>query len=130
MFTKEALKGMTNAALVVEHNKFSPETVLKGWKGKKEDLIKKVMDAEKKARPQPVNRPTRTIREAAEDLLLKVLAEKDGRKIGYTYEEILDLIMKEFGSSTTVACLRWYAVHLNKDPKVRMPLRPRKRVER
>lgn len=72
----------------------------------------------------------RTIREASEELLLETVRvdERTGRNIGYPYAEILSKVHEEFpGCATTVKCLRWYAVHLNRDPEVRMPFRPRKR---
>lgn len=72
----------------------------------------------------------RTIREASEGLLLETVRkdERTGRSIGRPYLEILGRIKEEFPEcETTVKCLRWYAVHLNRDPDIRMPFRPRKR---
>jgi len=42
---------------------------------------------------------------------------KDGRySVGHTYAHILDVLAEEFPeSSTSVACLRWYVVHIRDD---------------
>lgn len=44
------------------------------------------------------------------------MTDVDGRSIGLKYKEVLDIIHKEFPeASTSVACLRWYVVHLRMD---------------
>lgn len=42
---------------------------------------------------------------------------KDGRyTVGHTYQHILDVLAAEFPeASTSVACLRWYVVHMRSD---------------
>ena len=41
------------------------------------------------------------------------------------------LLREQFpDANTTVKCLRWYATHLNKDTNVKMPIRPRKKIEK
>jgi hypothetical protein len=42
---------------------------------------------------------------------------KDGKwSVGHTYQHILDVLAAEFPeASTTVACLRWYVVHIRDD---------------
>ncbi len=66
----------------------------------------------------------RTIRERSHELLLdKVRGEdgalqlKDGQyTIGLTYQQILERLAAEFPeASTSVACLRWYNVHMKGD---------------
>jgi hypothetical protein len=43
---------------------------------------------------------------------------KDGRTLGLTYTEILQILAREFPeASTTVACLRWYVVHIRGDAR-------------
>ncbi len=72
--------------------------------------------------------PTRTIRAASLDLLCRVAYhedktkksaddnridgdDKNARSVGLAYDEIIRAVQDEFpGCSTTVACLRWYAV--------------------
>ena len=44
------------------------------------------------------------------------MTDVDGRSIGLKYKEVLDIIHEEFPeASTSVACLRWYVVHLRMD---------------
>jgi hypothetical protein len=66
----------------------------------------------------------RTVRRRALELLeARVKGENglpmtdvDGRSIGLKYKEVLDIIHGEFPeASTSVACLRWYVVHLRMD---------------
>lgn len=54
------------------------------------------------------------IRVVAEQLLLEVVThDEDKRPYGHSYDEILNRIHAQFeGAKTTVACLRWYAVHM------------------
>lgn len=66
------------------------------------------------------------IRVVAEQLLLEVVAhDEDKRPYGRSYEEILNRIHSQFeGAKTTVACLRWYAVHMRERGE-KVPNRPR-----
>lgn len=44
------------------------------------------------------------------------MTDEDGRSIGLKYKEVLGIIQQEFPeASTSVACLRWYVVHLRMD---------------
>lgn len=44
------------------------------------------------------------------------MTDDDGRSIGLKYDEVLKIIQGEFPeASTSVACLRWYVVHLRMD---------------
>jgi hypothetical protein len=44
------------------------------------------------------------------------MRDEDGRSVGLKYIEVLDIIRAEFPeASTSVACLRWYIVHLKID---------------
>jgi DNA-binding protein HU-beta len=66
------------------------------------------------------------IRVVAEQLLLEVVThDEDKRPYGHSYEEILNRIRAQFeGAKTTVACLRWYAVHMRERGE-KVPNRPR-----
>ena len=66
------------------------------------------------------------IRSVAEGLLLEVVThDEEKRPFGHPYEHILDRIREQFdGAKTTVACLRWYAVHMRERGE-RVPFRPR-----
>lgn len=66
------------------------------------------------------------IRVVAEQLLLEVTTyDEDNRPYGHPYEEILKRIHMQFdGAKTTVACLRWYAVHMRERGE-KVPNRPR-----
>ena len=66
----------------------------------------------------------RTIRRRALELLEaqikgpdgKPMTDVDGRSVGLKYMEVLNVIQEEFPeASTSVACLRWYVVHLRMD---------------
>lgn len=67
----------------------------------------------------------RTVRRRALELLEqrikdpatgKPMTDEDGRTIGLKYREVLEIIQSEFPeASTSVACLRWYVVHLRMD---------------
>ena len=65
-------------------------------------------------------------RVVAEQLLLEVVPhDEDKRPYGHSYEEILNRIRAQFeGAKTTVACLRWYAVHMRERGE-KVPNRPR-----
>lgn len=66
------------------------------------------------------------IRVEAEKLLLVVEGkDPDGRPLGIPYDRMLATILKKFPeANTTVACLRWYAVHMRGRGE-RVPNRPR-----
>lgn len=66
------------------------------------------------------------IRVVAEQLLLEVVThDEDKRPYGHSYDEILNRIHAQFeGAKTTVACLRWYAVHMRERGE-KVPNRPR-----
>lgn len=66
----------------------------------------------------------RTVRRRALELLEQrikgpdglPMTDEDGRSIGLKYKEVLGIIQQEFPeASTSVACLRWYVVHLRMD---------------
>ncbi len=66
----------------------------------------------------------RTVRRRALELLEmrikgpdgRPMTDEDGRSIGLKYREVLEIIQAEFPeASTSVACLRWYVVHLRMD---------------
>ena len=66
----------------------------------------------------------RTVRRRALELLEmrikgpdgRPMTDEDGRSIGLKYKEVLGIIHEEFPeASTSVACLRWYVVHLRMD---------------
>lgn len=69
------------------------------------------------------------IRSVAEGLLLEVVThDEEKRPFGHPYEYILDRIREQFdGAKTTVACLRWYAVHMRERGE-HVPFRPRPRA--
>lgn len=75
---------------------------------------------EKKKKKGPI------IRAEAEKLLLKVVSyDEEKRPFGMPYEDILVELAKIFpGAKTTVACLRWYAVHMRERGE-KVPARPR-----
>lgn len=66
------------------------------------------------------------IRVVAEQLLLEVVTyDEDKRPYGHSYETILNRIHEQFPEGkTSVACLRWYAVHMRERGE-RVPNRPR-----
>jgi len=66
------------------------------------------------------------IRVVAEALLLEVIThDEDGRPYGHPYDVILNKIHEQFPESkTSVACLRWYAVHMRERDE-RVPNRRR-----
>ncbi len=74
-----------------------------------------------------------SIRAVAEEMLLEVVGlDENKRKVGVPYEDIIAKIKAQFPEAkTTVACLRWYAVHM-RERDVLPPNRPRatpKKVE-
>lgn len=70
------------------------------------------------------------IRKVAEAMLLEVVShDEDKRPMGHPYEDVLKSIHQQFqGAKTTVACLRWYAVHMRERGE-RVPYRPRAKKE-
>ncbi len=79
---------------------------------------------EKKAKEKKEKGPV--IRAVAEAMLLKVVSVDDEKRpYGMPYEDILVELRKQFeGCKTTVACLRWYAVHMRERGE-KVPARPR-----
>lgn len=66
----------------------------------------------------------RHIKARSHELLLEHVRGEDGEKVlregkyttGHTYQHILDVLAAEFPeASTSVACLRWYVVHMRSD---------------
>lgn len=66
----------------------------------------------------------RTVRRRALELLEmrikgpdgRPMTDADGRSVGLKYIEVLGIIREEFPeASTSIACLRWYVVHLRMD---------------
>ena len=54
-----------------------------------------------------------------------VSIDENKRNVGIGYEEIIGTIKAKFPEAkTTVACLRWYAVHM-RERDIRVPNRPR-----
>lgn len=95
----------------------------------------KAMAEAKKAEEKPKKEPKAkkepkvkgpVIRHEAEKLLMHVeYRDEEGRPYGLSYEGILNRIKEQFeGAKTTVACLRWYAVHMRERGQ-RVPHRPR-----
>lgn len=75
---------------------------------------------------KPVKEKGPVIRTVAEPLLLQVVGKDDhGRDVGRTYASILEELHEQFPEAqTTVACLRWYAVHM-RARNLKVPNRPR-----
>lgn len=80
------------------------------------------------------HRLKRHIRPRAEALLQEVVStNEEGRTVGYSYADVLDILAREFPEcSTSAAALRWYVVHLWSEadeeglPRPKMPqIRPR-----
>lgn len=100
-------------------------------------LLKQMDEAkQKKDKPKAEPKPKKekkekkakgpVIRVVAEALLLEVThKDEDGRPYGHAYDTILERIREQFdGAKTTVACLRWYAVHMRERGE-KVPNRPR-----
>lgn len=98
-------------------------------------LLKQMQDAKDKKdakppkakkEPKPKKEKGPVIRVVAEGLLLEVThKDEDGRPYGHAYETVLERIREQFdGAKTTVACLRWYAVHMRERGE-KVPNRPR-----
>lgn len=120
------LSEMTIKDLVALHNQQPGAEQLTSWKGKKDLLVEKVKEAIKKGRG------TVTIKSVSVDLLMATdFIDNDGRAVGFSYDHILEKVLEQFpDANTTVKCLRWYATHLNKDTNVKMPIRPRKKIDK
>ncbi len=130
---------MMNTALVERHNVLAAlleRNPLRNWKGKKSVLIDRIkaMDVEvaNMVFPEEDEKPARTIRSAAVELLCHVDHYEDrdkpsgpdnvvagdykgARSVGLPYDRIIALVKEEFSAvkcETTVACLRWYAVKI------------------
>jgi transcriptional regulator len=89
--------------------------------------VEKLKAEEKpKAEAKPKKEKGESIRAFAECLLMEVVSkDKDGRKVGHSYATILEKIKERYeGAKTSVACLRWYAVHMREAGKM-PPTRPR-----
>lgn len=139
----EQLTHLTIRGLVMKHNDLAAAVgrdALRNWKGKKsvlmervDDLSAELKDMEARAKEDAGEKPARTIRSAAIELLCRVdhhedrgepsgpdnvVAEdhKGARSVGLPYDQIISLIRDEFvplgRCETTVACLRWYAVKI------------------
>lgn len=83
--------------------------------------------AERKQKAEKVKKEKGpVIRVVAEALLLEVVShDDDKRPYGLSYDEVLNRIHQQFeGAKTTVACLRWYAVHMRERGE-KVPNRPR-----
>lgn len=83
--------------------------------------------AERKPKAEKVKKEKGpVIRVVAEALLLEVVShDDDKRPYGHSYDEVLNRIHQQFeGAKTTVACLRWYAVHMRERGE-KVPNRPR-----
>ncbi|ANT45280.1 hypothetical protein Xoosp2_58 [Xanthomonas phage Xoo-sp2] len=94
-----------------------------------QDAKEKKVSAKPKAEPKPKKEKKEkgpVIRVVAEALLLEVThKDEDGRPYGHAYDTILERIREQFdGAKTTVACLRWYAVHMRERGE-KVPNRPR-----
>lgn len=87
-------------------------------KSEKPKRVKKATTEKKEKGP--------VIRVEAEKLLLEVVkVDDDKRPWGHSYEYILSTLLAQFeGAKTTVACLRWYAVHMRERGE-KVPNRPR-----
>lgn len=94
---------------------------------KKEDVAPAKPRAKREPKaPKEKKEKGPVIRVVAEQLLLEVVThDEDKRPYGHSYEEILNRIRAQFeGAKTTVACLRWYAVHMRERGE-KVPNRPR-----
>jgi hypothetical protein len=87
---------------------------------------KKAKKAKREKKPKKEKKPKGpVIRAEAEKLLLKVVSREENRAYGMPYEAILGELAKTFpDAKTTVACLRWYAVHMRERGE-KVPARPR-----
>ncbi|URA07023.1 hypothetical protein P9A47_gp55 [Xanthomonas phage Elanor] len=111
------------AEVVEEKNEDGMGMLLKQMGGEK-PTSEKAPKAKKEKAPKKEKGPV--IRVVAEALLLEVThKDDDGRPYGHSYETVLESIRQQFdGAKTTVACLRWYAVHMRERGE-KVPNRPR-----
>lgn len=147
MLNLKTLEKKTGPELVKIYNGLGPAKVLKRWSKAKGELIERILIAQKQhdvvetAAPAKKKR-TGEIRALCEDLLTFVAfhenkdkdigednmlkkAGKNTRPVGLSFAAILDQVKKEIPeSSTSYACLRWYAVHLRRADVV-LPRRPK-----
>lgn len=90
--------------------------------------VSKPAEKPKRAKKDPAEKKEKgpVIRVEAEKLLLEVVeVDEDKRPWGHSYEYILTTLLAQFpGAKTTVACLRWYAVHMRERGE-KVPNRPR-----
>lgn len=142
---------MNTRELIAKHNALATkldQPLLSSWKNGKDKLEARILaleeDLEKaekeKLAKAPAEKPAKksvvsgpTIRQVSAELLLAVagIDEKTGRKIGLPYDDILQRVHQAFpGCETSVKCLRWYAAHMNREPGIQMPIRPRQRPEK
>ena len=140
MNTQADLSAMTNKELVAIHNGLAEQCEdvkpLTAWKKSKDLLIEKIEQLREEVRanePEPEveddDEPKRTIKAASVELLCHVAHYEDrdakpgttevaaddpkARSVGLAYDEIIRRVQDEFpGCSTSVACLRWYAVKI------------------
>lgn len=116
-----------NAAILAMEEKKRPET------GLQEEMVVSDADIEEGLvdRDELIelirrqnHRLGRHIKARSHELLLEHVTDEAGNKVlkdgkyttGHTYQHILDVLAVEFPeSSTSVACLRWYVVHMRSD---------------
>lgn len=120
-----------NAAIDAMEEKKRPETgrqqkflpvedaangLLPEWGITREDLIELIR--------RQNHRLGRHIKARSHELLLEHTRNEDGTpvlkddkySVGHTYQHILDVLAEEFPeASTSVACLRWYVVHMRSE---------------
>ena len=121
--------------LVAEHNAIAGATPLKSWKQSAAKLAARIekLRPKEQPKPQPKREPAESIRDFVEGMLQEVVGEhpKKHKPLGHTYEHILAETAKAYPeAATTVACLRWYATHLNRRKDVRLPVRERAKPKR
>lgn len=130
--------------LLAEHNrraKAAGSPTLKSWSKSKEALQARIDALPAPKKPATTSpdlavkyatavkataiSPADPIATASAKLLTAVAFEHEGRKWGIPYDLILAEVKRVFpDANTTVACLRWYAVDLNKQDLV-LPHRKR-----
>lgn len=116
------LYDMTNQQLVDHHNSLGPVKPLKQYKGKKDDLILKIMElAPRTVREVALEHLCHTdffenkLKDPSPDNQVKENHEQ-ARSVGLPYDRVIRLIQDEFPlCNTSVACLRWYAVKVRAD---------------
>jgi len=126
--TRQELLEKSGSELVDIHNiHCDMEQAITGpWKKAKSILVDMILETMPEDKPD--EKPTRTIRIVALELLCEVVyyedktknpsdenrveaSHKNARSVGIPYLEIIDRIKEEFPEAeTSAACLRWYAV--------------------